>query len=164
MAGGATAGTPLQQLPGGQVADQVAVGGKEIVAGQVVEPDPANLLIDVVDDFARELVHREELQIDSAAVTVVMADSGDARANGGGYAELLVQLAGKGLLGTFTGLDLAAGKLPLQRHGLFRTALTDQHLACAHNERSSHKTEGWATGPIVGVCLNFLHSSSVNAL
>ena len=139
------------------------VGGQEIVAGQIVEPNPANLLIDVVDDFAGKLAHREELQIDSTAVTVIMADAGDAGANGGAYAEFFVQLAGQRLLGTFAGLDLAAGELPLMRHRLFRTALTNQHLATAHNERSSHKTEGWATGPIVGVWLGFLHSSSVNA-
>jgi hypothetical protein len=92
-----------------------------------------------------------------------MADASDAGADGGAYAEFLLQLAGQRLFGTLAGLDFAAGKLPLMRHGLFGPALTDEHFATAHNERGSHKTECWATGPIVGACLNFLHSSSVNA-
>ena len=43
-------------------------------------------------------------------------------------AELFVELAGEGLLGGFAGLDLAAGELPFEAHGLIGAALADEDL------------------------------------
>ena len=68
----------LQQLARRQVADQPAVGGQEVVAGKVFELDPAHLVIDAALDLAGELMHGKELQIDGAAMAVVVADAGDA--------------------------------------------------------------------------------------
>jgi len=51
----------LQQLAGGQVANQPTVGGQEFVGGQLVEPDPAHLAIDAADNLASELVDGEKL-------------------------------------------------------------------------------------------------------
>jgi len=78
--------------------------------------------------------------------------------------KLFIQFAGKRLFRALAGLDLAAGELPLQRHGLIRTALTDEDFAAAHDERSRNKTKGGADGPGVGIWRGFFHNSSVNAL
>ena len=153
----------LQQLARRQVADQPVVGGQELIIGKVFEADPAHLLIDAGLDLAGELMHGKELQIDGAAMAVVVADVRDARANGGADAEFLVQFADECLLGAFAGLDLAAGKLPLQRHRLIRTALTDQDFAAAHDECGRHKAKGGSGGPGIGNWLGLFHTSSVNA-
>jgi hypothetical protein len=51
----------LQQLAGGEVANEATVGGEEVVAGEVFKADPADLLVDLVVDFADELMHGKEL-------------------------------------------------------------------------------------------------------
>src|ERR1035441_6472433 len=94
----------LQQLARRQVADQPAVGGQELVIGKVFEADPAHLLIDAALDLAGELMNGKELQIDGAAMAVVVAYAGDAEADGGANAEFFVQFAGQRLLGAFAGL------------------------------------------------------------
>ena len=73
----------LQQFTRRQVADQPTVGGQELVIGKLFEANPAHLLIDAALDLAGELMHGKKLQIDGAAMTVVMADAGDAGADGG---------------------------------------------------------------------------------
>ena len=65
-------------------------------------------------------------------------------------AELFVQFAGQRLLGAFAGLDLAAGKLPQQRHRLIGTALADQNFAAAHNQRRRHKAQRGTGRPRIG--------------
>jgi len=102
----------LQKLAGGEVADEAAVGGEEVVGGEVFKADPADLLVDLVIDFSGELVDDEELQIDGAAVAIVMADVGDGGADGSLDAKLFRELTGQGLLGALAGFDFAAGKLP----------------------------------------------------
>ena len=49
-----------------------------------------------------------------------------AAADDGGDAELFVELAGEGLFRGLAGLDLAAGELPLEAHGLVGPALADE--------------------------------------
>ena len=80
-----------------------------------------------------------------------------------GDAEFLVQFAGQRLLGAFAGLDLAAGKLPLQGHRLVGTALADQHLAAANNQRRCHKAKRRTGRPRVEVALAVFHTPSVIA-
>ena len=132
----------LQQLSRRQIANQPPVGCEELVVCQLFELGPAHLVEDAVVDFAGELVHRKELQVDCAAVTVVVANADDARADNCLDAELFIQLPRKCLLGAFPRLDLAAGKLPLQGHGLVWAALPDQHLPGAQNESGRHKAKG----------------------
>ena len=59
-----------------------------------------------------------ELQVHGAAMAVVVADAGNERADGGLYAELFIQFTGQRQFRAFTCLDFAAGKFPLQGHGL----------------------------------------------
>jgi hypothetical protein len=66
-------------------------------------------------------------------------------------ADFFVQLACQSLLRGFSGLNLSAGKLPLQRHRLIWTALADQDLAATHNQRSHNEAERWTSGPSVWI-------------
>ena len=153
----------LEQFAGGEVADEAAVCGEEFVGGEVLKADPANLLVDLVVDRAGELVDSKELQVDGAAVAVVVADAGDGLANGGLDAEFFRKFAGEGLLRTFTGFDFSAGKLPQQGHGLIGAPLPDEDLSLAHDEGGRDKTQSGAVGPGGGVWLFWRHPFSVNA-
>ena len=108
----------LEEFAVGEVADEVEVGGEEVVGRGGWRRGPEHVLEDAVDELAAELADEEELDFDGAAVAVGVADGGDAVADGGGDAELFVELAGEGLFGGFAGFDLAAGELPLEAHGL----------------------------------------------
>ena len=63
-----------------------------------------------------------------------MADVGDAGADGGLDAELLLEFAAQGLFRGFARLHLAAGKFPLGSERLVGTALTYQHLITAQDQ------------------------------
>jgi hypothetical protein len=89
-------------------------------------------------------VHGKKLQVDCAAVAVVVADVGDTWADYCLDAELFIELSREGLLGAFSGFDFSAWKLPLKGHGLVWTPLADEHFACAQDESGSHKAEGRA--------------------
>jgi hypothetical protein len=67
------------------------------------------------------------------------------------------------LLRAFALLDLAARKLPLERHRLIWAPLTDQNLAAAHNQRRRHEAQRKAGRPGIRFGLNFFHIISVNA-
>jgi hypothetical protein len=118
----------LQQPPFGEITDKAVVGGEEVVGSKGGEWRPLDVVEDTVVQVAVELIHDEELQVDGSAVAVLMADAGDAAANGGGDAKLLVKLADEGLFVGLASLNLAPRELPLQAHGLVGTALADQHL------------------------------------
>ena len=96
-------------------------------------------------------------------MAVVVADARDRRADGCLDAQLFVQLTGQRLLRAFARLDLAAGKLPLERHRLIRAALTDQNFAVAHNQRRRHEAQRGTGRPRISIGLDFFHASSVNA-
>ena len=100
--------------------DEVAMvrGRQEVVGGQVFQTHPEQLVEDVVHDLTRELMNGVELQVHGAAMAVVVADAGNERADGGLDAELFVQLTGQRQFRAFACLDFAAGKFPLQGHGL----------------------------------------------
>ena len=85
----------LQQLAGGQIADEASVGGKEVVVGKVFEAGPADLVVDAVDDFAGEFMHGEKLQVNGAAMAIVVADVGNAGADDGVNAKLFFQFPGQ---------------------------------------------------------------------
>lgn len=154
----------LQQFAGGEVANQSSIRGEEIVAGEVFEAYPADLLVDLVIDFAGELVDGKELQVDGTAMTVVVTDASNRTANGGLYAELFVQFAGQCLLRAFAGLDFSTRKLPQRRHRLIGAALTDQNLSATYNQGSRHKAEGRAIWPRTCIGLVFFHASSVSEM
>ncbi len=133
-----------------QVADEIAVGGEEVVLRQLFEPDPAQVIEDAVFQLACELIDGEELQIDGAAVAIVVADLRDAAADGGGDAELFIELAGEGDLGAFAGLDFAAGTLPLERHGLIGAALADEDFIAAQHEGRNDETQRGRARELLG--------------
>lgn len=154
--------SPLEQLAGCKIPNQSSVSGKKIVGWQVLEPDPAYLLVDVVDDLSVEFAHGEELQIDCAAVAVVVANPRDRWTNTGVDAKLFGELAGQRLLGAFSGLDLTSRKLPHRGHRLIGTTLPDQHLTVANNQRRGYKSQGRAGGTGTSIRGAFFHRSSVN--
>ena len=104
------------------------------------------------------------MQIDGAAVTIVVANVGNARPNFCVNPQLFLEFASKGLFRTFALFDLAAGKLPLQRHRLIGTALADQDKALANQQPCNDEAERGSQWSRVGDGLRFFHVSSVNAL
>jgi hypothetical protein len=133
----------LKQFAFGQVADEAAVGGEEVEGRQVFEGRPAEIVEDAVFDFAVEGMHREKLQIDCASVAVGVTDAGDPRADFGANAQFFIEFARKGLLGGFSRLDFAAGKLPFERHRLIRSPLADQNFASAKNDSGDNMPDGF---------------------
>ena len=90
----------LEELAHGEVADEVEVGGEEVEGGELAEWGPLEGVEDAVVQLAGEGVDDEELQVDGATVAIVVAELGDAAADDGADAELLVELAGECLLGS----------------------------------------------------------------
>ena len=107
------------------------VGGEEVVGGELAEGAPADGVEDVVVQLTGEVVYHEELKVDGGAVAIAMADLRNPAADDGMDAEFLLELTGEGLLGGLAGLDLAAGKLPLEAHRLVWTALADENFGAA---------------------------------
>jgi len=119
----------LKELACRQILNEAAIRRQEVVSRQILELDPLELVKDAIDQIAGKLVYREELQINGAAVAIVMPDVGHSSADLCGNTEFLVQLARQCLFCALTGLDFPPGELPLQSHGLVRTALANQNLA-----------------------------------
>jgi hypothetical protein len=156
-------GSGLEQLAGGEVADESTVGGEEVVVGEFFELDPLELVEDFVFEFAFKGSYGIELQVDSATVAVVVADMRDVRADGCADAKLFVQFAGESLFGAFAGFDFASGEFPLQGHWLVGTALTDEDAIVATQQRCNDEAEGGSRRARVGDGLRVFHDSSVNA-
>jgi hypothetical protein len=62
-----------EQLARRQLANEDAIGGEEVIAGQVAQRAPAQVVKDRVGHFPGELVDNKKLQVDRAAATVGMA-------------------------------------------------------------------------------------------
>ena len=99
-----------------------------------------------------------------AAVPVVVANVRHALPDGGIDAQLFIQLALQRLLRALARLNLAAGKLPLQCHGLVGPPLANQYFAGAHNQCRSHKPQGRTGRPRGGNWAPIFHIASVTAL
>ena len=80
----------LKEFTFRQVADKAAVGGEKVIARQVFEGDPADIVEYVMDQLAVEGADREELEVDGASIAVRVVDAGDERADFGTDAELFV--------------------------------------------------------------------------
>ena len=154
----------LEELAFGKIADQAEIGCEEIVLGKVADIDPAHLIEDVVLDFACEFADGKKLQVDGTAVTVIMADAGNGRADNGLNAQLFVKFASERLLRSLTGLNLAAWEFPFEGHDLVGAALADEDLIFANDESCGYEAESW-TG-LVGLrgTLGGVHIRSVNLL
>jgi hypothetical protein len=67
-----------------------------------------------------------------------MLNALDFVADGRQYPEFLFQFAAQGVARLLALLDLAAGELPFERHGLVPCALTHQQLAVLHDQPCNH--------------------------
>src|SRR6185437_2452948 len=149
-------GSALKQLALGEIADEAKIGGEEVVVRQVGQLDPAHLVENLILDFAGELPDSEELQIDGAAVAVIVADANDCGADNCLDTKFFVKLARQCLLRTFAGLDLAPGKFPLQGHNLVGAALAYEQLTITDDEGGRYKPKrrawlarsGWVPGGV----------------
>ncbi len=90
----------------------------------------------------RNVVDGKKLEIHRAAAAVGVAGVGDERSDVSIDAELFVELAGECLFGSLSRLDLPAGELPFEGHGLVGTPLTDQDLFAAQNKSGGDKAHG----------------------
>ena len=139
--GGAVRGSDvyeLEEFAGGEIADEVTVGGDEVELGEIAQRAPAHILEDEVFDLASVFPHEKELQIDGASIAVVMADVGDQRADGSVDAKFFLKFATQGLFGGFACFHLPTGKLPLGAERLVGTPLTDQQLIATQDESGSN--------------------------
>ena len=152
----------LKEFAGGEVADQAAVGGEEIVFGELFEFHPLELLEDLVFEFALEGRNSEELKVDRSAMAIVVADVCDARADGGKDAEFFLEFPGERLFRAFAVLDFTAGELPLEGHGLIGPALANQDLSVPNQQACGDETERGTGRARFGDRLRLFHDSSVN--
>jgi hypothetical protein len=127
----ATAEDVLEQPALSQIPNKPKIRREEVIPGQRRQRSPLHIIEDAVVQVSVELVDDEELQVDRAAVAVLMANAGHAAPNRGGDPELFVKLPDQSLFGGLPGLNLASRKLPFEAHRLVRTALTDKHFSVA---------------------------------
>jgi len=153
----------LEKFARGEVADEAAICGEEIILGEFFEFDPLELVEDLVLKFAFKRGYGVELQVDCTAVAVVMADVGNVRSDDGADAEFFVEFAGESLLGALSLFNFPAGKLPLQGHWLIGAALADQDETIANQQSCNDETEGRSRRARVGNGLRVFHIPSVNA-
>src|SRR5277367_5708884 len=133
----------LEQLAGGEVADEATVGGEEVVAGQVAQVAPAQVVENVFCDFALEVLDGKELQVNRAAIAVGVAHVGYERADCCPDAKLFFKLADERFFCTLTRFHFAAGKLPLEGHGLVGAALANKDFVAAKYERGNNIAHGF---------------------
>jgi hypothetical protein len=130
----------LKQFACRQVLNEISIGCEEIVPGEIFKLDPADLLVNLVIDLAREFIHCKELQVDGAAVSVVVPYARHRCTNQRCDSELFSKLAGERLLSAFSRFDLATRELPLQSHGLIGATLPNKNFAPTQNESGRNKT------------------------
>jgi hypothetical protein len=152
-----------EQLPRSQFPDQSAIRRQKLILRQVFQPRPQHLRINLVVQFAVKFPHHKKLQVNRAAVPVIMADVRHPGPHLGGDTYLLLQLSYEGLLGALPRLDLAPREFPLQCHRLVRTALTNQHFPTPHNERSGNKPQCSQRRFWLAVFSRLIHVPSVPA-
>lgn len=131
--------THSEQLAFREIADESEIGGEKVVFRQVAELNPAHLVKDLVLDFAGELPDGEELQINCAAVPVIVANADYGMAYDGVNAQFFLKLAGQRLLRALTIFDFPAGEFPFKRHHLVRAPLTNENLAVTNDKSGRYK-------------------------
>jgi hypothetical protein len=115
---------------GGEVGDEVAVGGEEIVIGEFAGEDPGDLFEDAGGDVGLGVLGGEEMDFEFfGRVGVLVADAGDFDGFDEGNAEFFAEFAGEGLFESFGRADFAAGEFPFERRGVASAALADEEAA-----------------------------------
>src|SRR5258706_6449563 len=130
--------TSLQNLARRQILHQSPVGLEKVVIHQLVAPHPAHIPKNPVLNLALKLADEKELQLHTMATAIAMPHPRHLVADAGGDAELFLKFAHERLPRALAALDLAAGKLPFERHRLVLGALADEQLVVAHHERRHH--------------------------
>src|SRR5215510_15484331 len=118
----------LEDLAGTDLLDESNVGLEKVVSGKLSAFHPTHIVKDTVLDFSLEVIDAVEVQFHRVPGAIAMSDHRHSRANRRFDAELFLQLPPQRRPESFLGLNLAAGELPLERHGLLRCALADQDL------------------------------------
>ncbi len=134
-------------------------------------------MLDVYETFARD-----HLAVPSPAdierhqeMKIVIGVAGKGQRRQAGFldddADLLMQFADQGRFRPLAGLDLAAGKLPLERHGLIGAALADEDLAigaiAAQDERGNdppQRANGICCTATVEFAYRLLHVTSCSSV
>ena len=160
---GANAWQPVsEELAGGKVANEAAVGSQKVISRQIFELYPLDLVEDLVFDLAVECVHRIELQVHGASVTVVVANVGDMLTDDGGDAQLFVEFTAERLFRSLAGFNLAAREFPLKSHWLVGPSLANEQFAVAAQESCCDKPKSWSGRARIGTRLRVFHATSLN--
>ncbi len=118
------------EAAGGQIGDEFAIGGEEIVIGEFFGQNPGDVLVDDGRDIWFGKLSGEEVNFELLwEIRVLVKDFGNFATFGEGDAELFAKLAREGLLEGFIGMNLATGKFPLQSRGIIVAALADEDAA-----------------------------------
>src|ERR1017187_1014326 len=128
----------LQDLPRRQIFYERAVRFEEVEFEQFVPFDPPDFAKDPVLNLALVFMHFEESQFHRPPARVLVMDADDFVADGRLDAEFFLQLAPQGIAGLFALLDLAAGKLPFQRHHLMARPLACEDTVVVHDQSSDY--------------------------
>src|ERR1035438_4678327 len=128
----------LQDLARSQIPYQCAVCFEEVEVEQFFSPDPPDFAKDPVLNLALVFMHFEESQFHRPPARVLVMDADDFIADGCLDAEFFLQLAPQGIAGLFALLDLAAGKLPFQRHHLMACPLACEDTVLVHDKSSDY--------------------------
>src|SRR3990172_8044526 len=132
-----TANGESHLLEAEQLSDRLLVGGRELVAVELVRPHPAVIVhADVLDRAARVLA-TVDAEVDVVALVGVL-DVDHASAYRDGDPHLLPQFARQRLLIALAGLDAPTGELPQERQRCVRRTLGDEVLSIALDHRPDH--------------------------
>jgi len=115
---------------GGEVGDELGVGGEEIVLAQFFGEDPEELFERARGEFGFANLGGVKEDFELLGSSCVFVDyASDGRALYQGCGKFFFQLASEGLLGAFARFDFSAGEFPLKRGCVIVTALADQKTA-----------------------------------
>ena len=124
-----------------EVPDQSTVRSQKVEVRQVFQANPTHVVEDHIAQLAAELVNRKELEIDCAAMPVIVAYVSHSGTDDCVDAELFIQLPDQCLLGALSWLNFATRELPLQGHRLIGSSLTDEDLFASKHEGCNDQSQ-----------------------
>jgi hypothetical protein len=114
----------------GQVGDQLAVGGQEIVIGEFLWQCPGDVFVDDGRDVGLGKLCGEKVNLElRGEVGVLMKDFSNFAALGQCDAKFFAQFARQRLLKGFPIVDFATRKFPFERRSVVVTALPDEEAS-----------------------------------
>jgi hypothetical protein len=124
-------GLIAQELARGDPLYQRNVSFQEIESGQFLQPSPDDLVEYAVLQLAMKTRNQKESQLNRNRIVVVVADACHFVLDLGIDPQFFLKLAAQSIARLLSRFDLAARKLPLQRHGLMLRPLAYEDLSCA---------------------------------